>query len=64
MKKPQRKKPKFKVGQVVKHREKNTYHRVASVWTHPGYEPFYSLSAHHSLHETELRPLTKRERGQ
>ena len=61
MKKPQRKKPKFRVGQVVKYREKDTYHRVSSVWSHPGYEPFYSLSDHHSLHESELRPLTAKE---
>ncbi|KKK79564.1 hypothetical protein LCGC14_2832250 [marine sediment metagenome] len=66
MKKPKRvrRKARFRVGQVVKHREKNTYHRVYSVWTHPDYEPFYSLSDHHSLHESELRPLTRRERGQ
>ena len=67
MKKPQRKKPKFRVGQVVKLSRRQlraTYLCVEDVWTHPDYEPLYSLSHHHPLHESKLRPLTRRERGQ
>jgi hypothetical protein len=65
MKKPKRKKPepKFRVGQVLMLKKEHTYHRVFSVWTHPDYEPFYSLAHHHSVHEPELRPLTAKEKG-
>ena len=62
--KPKRRKPKFRVGEVVKDYERDNYYRVSSVWTHPGYEALYSLHDHHRLHESELRPLTKRERRQ
>ena len=66
MKKPKRKKPKFRVGQVVKlsrHNQLPTYISVTDVWTHPDYEPLYSLSRYHALHESKLRPLTTKEIG-
>jgi len=61
--KPKRKKPKFKVGQVLMLKKERIYSRVYSIWTHPDYTPFYSLSHHHSVHEPKLRPLTAKEIG-
>ena len=72
MKKPQRKKAKFSVGQVVridtefKRNQGREYLRVESAW--PWLEttssPWgYTLSDKDRVSERFVRPLTKRERG-
>ena len=63
MKKPQRKKPKFRVGQVVKVRAFDSYTRILSG---PDSNRHYRVTftdAHSLFHEVELRGLTRKEAG-
>ena len=67
MKKTQRKKPKFKVGQVVTMAEETEGYlfRLGEVFkASRGEHQYWDLGAGFWHDESELRPLTKRERGQ